>query len=279
MRDDFTQKTKDTLAKRVGNRCSNPQCRKLTSGPSTKKNDSVNIGVAAHICAASEGGMRYAREMISEERKNISNGIWLCGTCAKLIDSDEAQYTISFLNNWKQVSEAKTQREIESGEKLPDDNSMTQSSSQLAREKLLQENEEAFDRLLYETKEIGGRIGVLDYWIWDIKIFTRKPKILESLKLIKHYWRDYGTQLRRFLSEEAQTYKAIKGYYEIALLNENNCPPPDGKGKWVGISQVNTQGLKVEQLFVNIASDLYSYRQIATSKEETSSPTNEIHRT
>jgi hypothetical protein len=33
MRGDFDVKTKETLAKRVGHRCSNPDCRKLTSGP------------------------------------------------------------------------------------------------------------------------------------------------------------------------------------------------------------------------------------------------------
>ena len=33
MRDDFSQQTLDILAKRVGIRCSNPGCRKLTTGP------------------------------------------------------------------------------------------------------------------------------------------------------------------------------------------------------------------------------------------------------
>jgi len=33
VRDDFDLKTKEILAKRVGYRCSNPGCRKLTSGP------------------------------------------------------------------------------------------------------------------------------------------------------------------------------------------------------------------------------------------------------
>jgi hypothetical protein len=33
MRDDFTQSTKELLARRVNLRCSNPGCRKPTSGP------------------------------------------------------------------------------------------------------------------------------------------------------------------------------------------------------------------------------------------------------
>lgn len=37
-RDDFLSKTKDTLARRVGMRCSNPACQKLTSGPQSDPN-------------------------------------------------------------------------------------------------------------------------------------------------------------------------------------------------------------------------------------------------
>tara|TARA_B100000929_G_scaffold5347_1_gene4503 strand:+ start:517 stop:705 length:189 start_codon:yes stop_codon:yes gene_type:complete len=56
MRDDFTKKTKEILAKRVGLLCSNPKCKKPTSGPNSDQNKSTNIGVAAHITAASVGG-------------------------------------------------------------------------------------------------------------------------------------------------------------------------------------------------------------------------------
>lgn len=73
MRDEFNQKTKQRLAERVGYHCS--KCGCLTSGPGTDENDSVNIGEAAHICAASEGGPRYDPNMSSEERSSIDNGI------------------------------------------------------------------------------------------------------------------------------------------------------------------------------------------------------------
>ena len=35
MRDDFSQRTKDLLANRVGWKCSNPNCRKATRGAGT----------------------------------------------------------------------------------------------------------------------------------------------------------------------------------------------------------------------------------------------------
>lgn len=113
MRDDFTIDTKETLAKRVGYRCSNPNCRKLTSGPSTDPEKAVNIGVAAHILAASPGGKRYKTSMTSDERKHITNGIWLCQACSKLIDSDEQRYPQELLLKWKSLSEDAALYEVE----------------------------------------------------------------------------------------------------------------------------------------------------------------------
>lgn len=54
VRDDFPRPVLETLAKRVGCRCSNPSCRKLTSGPHTDEAKAVNVGVAGHITAASQ---------------------------------------------------------------------------------------------------------------------------------------------------------------------------------------------------------------------------------
>lgn len=75
MRDDFDEQTKEILARRVGFRCSDPNCRKLTSGPQVDSSRAINIGVAAHITAASIGGPRYDSKMSSEERKSPENGI------------------------------------------------------------------------------------------------------------------------------------------------------------------------------------------------------------
>jgi tetratricopeptide (TPR) repeat protein len=113
MRDEFSKKTKETLVKRVGMRCSNPGCRKLTSGPQADSNEAINIGVAAHITAASTEGPRYQPSLSKSERSSIGNGIWLCQNCAKLVDNDPATYTIEKLNNWKTEAEAKATEEIE----------------------------------------------------------------------------------------------------------------------------------------------------------------------
>lgn len=103
-RDDFSEKTKRLLADRVGNFCSNPTCYALTSGPDSNAGV-AKIGVAAHIHAASPGGPRYDSDMTSKERKSSVNGIWLCQTCARLIDVGPEGYPAEKLNEWKSNAE------------------------------------------------------------------------------------------------------------------------------------------------------------------------------
>lgn len=65
----------------------------------------TNIGVAAHISAASPGGARYDATLTPEMRSDAANGIWLCQTHAKLIDDDEFTYTSAVLSDWKETAE------------------------------------------------------------------------------------------------------------------------------------------------------------------------------
>jgi hypothetical protein len=112
-RDDFSKQTRDRLAMRVGVRCSNPFCRKLTTGPRTESPFIVSIGVAAHITAASPGGPRYDLSLSSPQREAAENGLWLCQNCAKLIDNDPERYTAGVLREWKTGAEAAALAELE----------------------------------------------------------------------------------------------------------------------------------------------------------------------
>ena len=98
-RDDFSPATKELLANRVGRKCSNPACRKLTCGANEDPQKVTSIGVAAHICAAAKGGPRYDATMTSQERK--------------LIDTDVVRYTKETLLSWKQIAEQLSIIEIE----------------------------------------------------------------------------------------------------------------------------------------------------------------------
>ena len=117
-RDDFTQKTKDILGRRVNFLCSNPCCRRTTCGPQSDPLKSTNIGVAAHIAAAAEGGPRFDRWMEPSKRASITNGIWLCQNCSKLIDNDPSVYTVEKMIDWKKTAEAEAASRIEKGSSI-----------------------------------------------------------------------------------------------------------------------------------------------------------------
>lgn len=110
-RDEFTKTVIEVLAKRVRNRCS--RCKAPTSGPHSSESKAVVVGVAAHITAASEGGPRYDPLLGPDERSGASNGIWLCQTCAKLIDSDVARYPLEVVRHLKSQAEEEALAEIE----------------------------------------------------------------------------------------------------------------------------------------------------------------------
>ena len=72
----------------------------------------MTIGVAAHICAASPGGPRYDASQDQKARRGRDNGIWLCQTCAKLIDSDPRKFTVELLTKWKKSAQERAFREL-----------------------------------------------------------------------------------------------------------------------------------------------------------------------
>lgn len=106
MRDDFSDEVKRIVAARVNYRCSRPSCRASTSGPQVDPTKSLNVGVAAHITAASPGGPRFNSQLSSEERRHANNAIWLCQTCGKLVDNDESRFPEEELRKWKAGAES-----------------------------------------------------------------------------------------------------------------------------------------------------------------------------
>ena len=101
------------MAARVGFRCSYPGCSALTIGPADDSADGIaNVGVAAHIVGAGVGkkSPRNNPNLDASDRKSIENGIWLCETHGKLIDSDEGRHSIDTLKSWKRLAEDRTRR-------------------------------------------------------------------------------------------------------------------------------------------------------------------------
>src|SRR3546814_311154 len=75
----------------------------------------LNVGVAAHIKAASPGGARYDENQTSEERSHADNGIWLCEVHAHLIDHDANEFTVELLQKWKREAEERAFQQLLSG--------------------------------------------------------------------------------------------------------------------------------------------------------------------
>lgn len=102
---DFNRNTIETLAKRAAYKCSNPDCRVSTVGPNTDPDKSTIIGEAAHIYGARIGSKRYNPNMTDAVRAEITNSIWVCRNCHKLIDTDEIKYSTNTLFVWREKHE------------------------------------------------------------------------------------------------------------------------------------------------------------------------------
>lgn len=113
MRDEFAGLTKTVLAQRVGTLCSNPDCSRATFGPNMAGGKRSCIGVAAHITAAQPGGPRFDSTLSQEKRGSIENGIWLCQSCARLIDMDPDRYPVHVLRHWKKQAEDRAREALE----------------------------------------------------------------------------------------------------------------------------------------------------------------------
>jgi hypothetical protein len=111
-RDEFNQAVKRTLAHRVGLHCSNPDCRAKTTGPQNDPVKVLNVGVAAHITAATKGGPRFDFTLSDKQRRSATNGIWLCQNCAKLVDSDLDRFTVGLLVEWKAGAESEARNSL-----------------------------------------------------------------------------------------------------------------------------------------------------------------------
>lgn len=107
-RDNFTEKTRLWLDKQAGGVCSYPSCRRPTGGATSDGKGVINIGVAAHICAAAPGGPRYDPEMTPEERGALDNGIWLCQDHAKALDSNDSYFTTENMRRWKREAQQRS---------------------------------------------------------------------------------------------------------------------------------------------------------------------------
>ncbi len=220
MRDDFSLKTKEELAHRAGYRCSKPDCGIPTRGAASDDQGTINIGFAAHITGASPKGPRFVSTLTSDQRKHHTNGIWLCGTHAKLVDSDEAHFTVEELVSWKKMAERRSFLEVVSCKPSP------------------------VGALLADNGDVQTAVDLLiDYSKLDLSAFKRMPgwpshAIALALKMVDCESADVFTA--------SGLASAIEVFDEIAVI----APPGTGK---------TTTLLQVTEAILNNASSVAAF--------------------
>lgn len=209
MRDDFTQATVQRLAKRVGFRCSNPECRKPTSGPGAD-GGTVSLGVAAHITAASAGGPRFNEHLTADGRRSAENGIWLCQQCSRLVDADDSAYEVADLNDWKAFAEAAAAVELRGYEirKGRDFPALEAKMPALIEEMRTDLHSEPFTReIIALSKRVSYNPGQIPFFSY---YFEDHDQLLAKLQICEHYGAIYDVrrnQVPRWnLSEDFAEY-------------------------------------------------------------------------
>jgi len=112
-RADFSQQTKEIIAKRAAYRCSYPDCNATLIGPGLEPNTVENIGECAHIYAAAGKGPRSNHNLSDEDLQKPENGIFLCSKHHNLIDKNGGKrYPAETLMLYKQMHEHRISEEL-----------------------------------------------------------------------------------------------------------------------------------------------------------------------
>ena len=118
-RDDFLEGTRRKIGQRAGWLCSFPGCRAFTEGATSDDNGRMSVGTAAHICAAAPGGPRHDEKMSPDERRSVTNGIWMCRSHGTAIDSPDPKFTTELLRTWKRDAETESRQRVLDGAARP----------------------------------------------------------------------------------------------------------------------------------------------------------------
>jgi len=158
----FSSEVVAALGKRAALRCSNPDCGALTSGPGVEPNATINIGEAAHIYGRMPDAARFDANLTLVERSDITNGIWLCRNCHKMVDADAARFPAELLFAWRQLHEREIIKTI--GRK-----------GDLLRQAVTDERLKAFDGEPYWVRQIA--LDKPKFWEYKLTAAILKTKL------------------------------------------------------------------------------------------------------
>lgn len=109
----FTERTIKLVAFRTGNRCAFPGCDDRLIEPGTALDEPVILGEIAHIRGENPGAARYDASMTNAERQRHDNLMVLCRRHHRIIDGQEATYTVEALLAMKADHEQRVERLFE----------------------------------------------------------------------------------------------------------------------------------------------------------------------
>ncbi|BFM45258.1 hypothetical protein CFS9_38990 [Flavobacterium sp. CFS9] len=195
---DFTEKTKKILAKMASERCC--LCEEITSIPNSSDSNYVRIGEAAHISGARKSSdLRFIENLTNEDRKNHTNGIWLCSNCHTTIDQDEIFFTIDKLHKIR----AEHYQRIRNGRYSK--SSFTKIDELNAEIIKLNQKIKDKEKLLQQSDKI-----------FQIEITDLRMKIQNLIQQKEKLWEDYNSILINI--EQADQFDEI---YRL-VFEENN---------------------------------------------------------
>ncbi|MBL8656847.1 MAG: hypothetical protein JNJ92_05730 [Altererythrobacter sp.] len=99
-------KTQKILWGNAAARCSLPECRRKLVEDISETDDPSLVGENCHIVAEKNGGPRSNAAMPSDERNRYANLILLCNVHHKVVDDNEAVFTVDRLTTLKSEHEA-----------------------------------------------------------------------------------------------------------------------------------------------------------------------------
>ena len=163
----FTKQIVEVIAKRAANICSNPDCGVLTCGPADEMDRSVIIGEAAHIFGARLGSARFSESMSPAERGDVTNAIWLCRNCHKLIDADPVKFPADMLFEWRRQHEEEIAKRVGK-------------PSDIIRRKILARQLVEFESCSYLAQQIV--IDKPDHWEYKLTIELLRTRMAPLLR-------------------------------------------------------------------------------------------------
>jgi len=194
----FSKAVVDVLAKRAGNVCSNPECGALTVGPAGEEDRAVIVGEAAHIYGARLRSARFDEEMNNAERSDITNGIWLCRNCHKIIDADRGEYPPELLFEWRRDHERSVLERL--------------GKAGVLRQKVIDRRLEGFENVGYLAQQII--IDKPDYWEYKLTAELLRA----SLNPIRKRWEALTQRHYALSTTELSREKAMSWF--SAVMND-----------------------------------------------------------